>query len=496
MITLFSTCKPFEAPKSIRAAAADFDAPGVVEAHHATINALHQRNAIRSWLALTPRPEIILLGNDAGTAAICAEFGLTHIPNIAYTVHGKPDVADLFAKAQAAATTDTLAYVNADICLFDDFLAAVDVLRWRLPRFMMCGQRHNFDVTVSIRDWTQLQHDARTKNDLLVATGTDYFVFKRGMLTDLAQGLGAGHLAWDNYLPWVAVTHDKAALVDATQAVLAIHQNHPEVDFNGHPGAGQNHSLVRQQNPDEPGAYCGLFLKDASHVLTREGLIPKVSIVLPSYKRPERLEAAVRRILEVTPHTPLEVLVVIDEDTDSRDRIDALGDPRVQVLFNAERLGAVACWNQGLKAARGDILAFWNDDCMPEPGWLEAALEAHQAQLAGYGLVGFNDGYQDGNELAVQYLYDRAFCRDHLGGVMAYPVYEFAWNDTEANARAKLVHRFYWCKESIVQHHHWSRQGGQKDALNEENMHMQGRDGYIYYAREQAGFPNDFEAVL
>jgi hypothetical protein len=62
---------------------------------------------------MEPRPEIILLGDDAGTADICAEFGLIHIPDVAQTPHGKPDVSDLFAKAQAAART--FAYLTTSL---------------------------------------------------------------------------------------------------------------------------------------------------------------------------------------------------------------------------------------------------------------------------------------------------------------------------------------------------------------------------------------------
>ena len=41
-----------------------------------------QRNAILSWLALKPRPEIIVLGNDPGVAEICRELGLRHLPEV------------------------------------------------------------------------------------------------------------------------------------------------------------------------------------------------------------------------------------------------------------------------------------------------------------------------------------------------------------------------------------------------------------------------------
>jgi hypothetical protein len=473
LFTLFTTCKPFVG-----------------------LDGIHQRNAIRSWVALTARPEIILIGTDPGVADVCQEFGLRHLPDIALNAQGRIDVGEMFHHAQSAARFDVLAYVNADICLFDDFSDALTALHWRLRRFMMCGQRHNLDVPAPVTEYAALRAQAIARADLLAPTGTDYFAFTKGVVNGLTAGLGVGHLAWDNYIPWYAVTHDHAAFVDATRAVTVVHQNHPAPNYNGHPGAEHNHGLVRLQDPSHPGHYCGLFLKDASHWLTPDGLRPKVSIVLPSMNRAERLERCVRRILDVTPYEPVEIIVVIDVDTDSRDRIEALDDPRVTVLFNEQRRGAVACWNQGLAVARGDILAFYNDDCSPEPGWLEAALIAHQEHLAEYGMVGFNDGYQDGDVLAVQYLFDRAFCVDHLGGVMAYRPYEFAWNDTEAHARAKRAGRFYWCREAVVQHEHWSRNGGQMDDLNRENMAMQGRDGYVFNARQAAGFPNDFEAVI
>jgi len=173
------------------------------------------------------------------------------------------------------------------------------------------------------------------------------------------------------------------------------------------------------------------------------------------------------------------------------------GKPGVRVLFNEARQGAIACWNQGLAAASGDILVFGNDDCGWEPGWLDAALRAHREELGGYGLVGFNDGYQDGNTLAVHYLFDRRFCVDHLGGVMAYPHYQFYCNDTEANARAKAAGRFVWCKLAVVQHNHWTRPGGgEADALDRENSAKSAHDIAEFERRKALGFPNDFEAVL
>lgn len=223
---------------------------------------------------------------------------------------------------------------------------------------------------------------------------------------------------------------------------------------------------------------------------------PSVSVVIPSMGRAERLASCVKTLFQTVGKHTVECIVVIDCDRESVLAVEGL--PKVKVLFNEERRGAIACWNQGLAKAKGDILVFGNDDCVWQDGWLDAALWCHQEELDGYGLVGFNDGYQDGNVLAVHYLFDRQFCVDHLGGVMAYPHYHFYCNDTEANARAKLAGRFCWCKLAVVQHNHWTRPGGGQaaDALDYENSAKSVHDIAEFERRKALGFPNDFEAVL
>ena len=59
MLTLFSTPKPFRG-------------------HIGVI----QRNALKSWTLLHPDVEIILFGDDEGTADICRELGLQHEPHV------------------------------------------------------------------------------------------------------------------------------------------------------------------------------------------------------------------------------------------------------------------------------------------------------------------------------------------------------------------------------------------------------------------------------
>jgi hypothetical protein len=76
-----------------------------------------QRNAIRSWTSLRPACEVILMGNEEGTAEVAAEFGVRHVPAVARNTFGTPLVSDLFQQAQQLSGRNLFCYVNSDIVL-------------------------------------------------------------------------------------------------------------------------------------------------------------------------------------------------------------------------------------------------------------------------------------------------------------------------------------------------------------------------------------------
>src|ERR1700688_4352288 len=57
-----------------------------------------QRNAINSWTRLEPRPEILLLGEEAGTAAAARDLGVRHEPGGVRNELGTPLLDDFFAR--------------------------------------------------------------------------------------------------------------------------------------------------------------------------------------------------------------------------------------------------------------------------------------------------------------------------------------------------------------------------------------------------------------
>ena len=204
MLTLFAIPKPF----------------------YGHINII-QRNAITSWTLLRPRPEIILLGNEEGTAEIARELDLHHVPHIACNQYGTPLVNSIFKTAQQVGKSSRFAYVNADIILLEDFIRAIEQVSF--PQFMLSGQRWNLDITNSIdftlTDWQeQLLVRVKEEGELEGPQAMDYFVFPRGLYQDIPP-FAIGRFSWDNWLLYQALNLN-VPLIDSTTAITAVHQNH------------------------------------------------------------------------------------------------------------------------------------------------------------------------------------------------------------------------------------------------------------------------------
>lgn len=203
MLTIFTIPKPFRG-------------------HIATI----QRNAARSWALLRPQPEIIIFGDEEGTAEIARDLGLRHVPDVACNEYGTPLLSDVFSKAQGMASNELLCYVNADIILMGDFASAVQ----RIPfsPFLMAGQRWDIDIE---QDWdyspgweNRLREYVEQRGRLHPPQAIDYFAFPRNLELELPP-FAVGRIGWDNWL----IAHmrkRRIAVVDATEMIMAVHQNH------------------------------------------------------------------------------------------------------------------------------------------------------------------------------------------------------------------------------------------------------------------------------
>lgn len=102
------------------------------------------------------------------------------------------------------------------------------------------------------------------------------------------------------------------------------------------------------------------------------------SIVVPTYNRPDRLVLCLQALAHLNyPRERFEVIVVDDGSPEPivrhslsfRDRLDLR-------LVRQDRAGPAAARNTGARIAKFEHLAFTDDDCTPDPGWLGAFARA------------------------------------------------------------------------------------------------------------------------
>ncbi len=108
---------------------------------------------------------------------------------------------------------------------------------------------------------------------------------------------------------------------------------------------------------------------------------PRVSVVVSTYNRVDELRGLIGALeAQTLPADQFEVVIVDDGSTDATPTFLAeLADhPTMTVtgMVNAVNSGPAVGRNNGVKAARADVIAFTDDDCRPVPEWLEEILRA------------------------------------------------------------------------------------------------------------------------
>jgi len=98
---------------------------------------------------------------------------------------------------------------------------------------------------------------------------------------------------------------------------------------------------------------------------------PLVSVIIPTYNRALLLGRAIQSILNQT-YQNFEIIIVDDCSNDDTEKVvKRFYDERVRYIRHKERKGAAAARNTGIKAARGEYVAFQDSD----DEWLSEKLE-------------------------------------------------------------------------------------------------------------------------
>ena len=140
---------------------------------------------------------------------------------------------------------------------------------------------------------------------------------------------------------------------------------------------------------------------------------PLVSIVIPTYARPERLRECLAALSRQTMPADTFEIVVVDDGSPQPvvpPADTAAAGPTIRII-RQPNAGPSAARNRGVAEARGELIALTDDDCLPTPAWLESLVSAHrQCPDALVGGITFNgltdDVFATTSQLIIDLVYE------------------------------------------------------------------------------------------
>jgi glycosyltransferase involved in cell wall biosynthesis len=108
-----------------------------------------------------------------------------------------------------------------------------------------------------------------------------------------------------------------------------------------------------------------------------------VSVVVPTYKRPDFLDRCLGALVSQDFDPYCYEIVIADDGDDPATRaqverwgFDTKGAPAIRYIAVSETQGPAGARNRGWRAARGEIIAFTDDDTVPRSDWLSEGWKA------------------------------------------------------------------------------------------------------------------------
>ncbi len=115
-------------------------------------------------------------------------------------------------------------------------------------------------------------------------------------------------------------------------------------------------------------------------------ITPKVTVLISTFNRPQYLEEAIDSVIKQR-LTNWELIVINDGGVDVQHVVDKFADDRIIYVHDPVNKGAAPRFNQGLKMARGEYIAYLGDDDLFYPNHLEVlakALDEHPEVALSY----------------------------------------------------------------------------------------------------------------
>jgi len=191
-------------------------------------------NAIRSWVRIKPRPEILVFG---GNRALIEAEGGRWVGKFKATPHGNPYFDDFIRRAERLASNDILMYITDHLILTYDVPAVVELTSVRFPGpFVAVGRRWDLNLNAALQfntGWEGVLRQRTLSEGKYQSVGAkDYIMFRRPFPLEIPPFI-MGYPWYDTWMV-VAAMRANIPVIDLSRAVFPIHQSHgfPQGDIS------------------------------------------------------------------------------------------------------------------------------------------------------------------------------------------------------------------------------------------------------------------------
>ena len=232
---------------------------------------------------------------------------------------------------------------------------------------------------------------------------------------------------------------------------------------------------------------------------------PNISVIIPTFNRPGPLRDCLSALARQTLPLGSFEIVVVDDGSPRPLELDPAGWAQAFSLrvVRQENTGPAGARNRGVEAARGAIVAFTDDDCLPTPDWLEhltAPLNEHpEALVGGTTFNGLKDNlYSETSQLIIDMVYDHfnrgpegvyflasnnfaCRCEAYLTSDGFDTDFFVASEDRDFCDRWRMCNRpLLWAPDALVEHRH------AQTLRKFVNLHYRyGRGAYLYQVKRR-----------
>jgi len=192
-------------------------------------------------------------------------------------------------------------------------------------------------------------------------------------------------------------------------------------------------------------------------------MIPKVSVIIPAYNRAELLERAIAAIEKQNVKNAFECILVFGEDHGVWEMCKQKArESKLFSCLHSDTESPARKRNIGIKKAKGSIIVFTDDDCIPDEDWLAEILNCFDSdsKIAGVEGLTYTKGKKElysnapvnlkGGLFPTCNLSFRKSVLEKIGGFDES--YHFYREDTDLAFRAMDCGKMVFCEKARVLH--------------------------------------------